>query len=177
MAFVTQPSALLGTKPEEAPEPSLPEASVAVLAKLNGASPLAEQLQAFSKDIGLRDRELMKLADVSRATLSRWRKEGDAQRPEALDDIRVIAVLLIESGAMRPPLVAGWLRSRNRGLSWQRPLDVLKEGDFSLVITAAEAASGARVPVKDIPQSTRNEDSSFSAVSSQPAEQPPEDPR
>jgi transcriptional regulator with XRE-family HTH domain len=176
MAIVTQPSALLG-KPEETPEPLLPEASVAVLAKLNGASTLSEQLHALSKDIGLRDRELMKLTDVSRATLSRWRKEGDAQRPEPLDDIRVIAVLLIESGAMRPPSVAGWLRSRNRGLSWQRPLDVLKEGDFSLVIAAAEAASGARIPVKDIPQSTQNDDSSFSAVSSQQAGRPPEEPR
>ena len=109
-------SYLLVTTPEKTPEPSLPEASVAVLAKLNGANKLSEQLQALSKDIGLQDRELIKLTDVSRATLSRWRKEGDAQRPEALDDVRVIAVLLIESGAMRPRSVAGWLRSRNRAL-------------------------------------------------------------
>lgn len=145
--------------------PSLDSDALSVLAKLEEASPLSEQLQAFTKELRLRDRELMALAGVSRATLSRWRKKGDAERPPQLDDLRVIAMLLIRSGAVRPQSVAGWLRSRNRGLSWERPLDVLREKEFSLVLSAAEAACGGRIPVKKIPQSTtEGEGASFATV-------------
>jgi hypothetical protein len=131
--------------------PTLPADSQVVLAKLNETSPLSVQLQALTKDLGLRDRELMKLASVSRATLARWRKEGQGERPAPIDDLRVIAVLLIRSGALRPTSVAGWLRSRNGGLSWSRPLEVLEDGEFALVLSAAEAACGSRIPVVKIP--------------------------
>jgi len=166
MIFVEQLNTRRDTEPEEASAPSLPAAAEAVLVRLDEASPLSEQIQALSKDIGLRDRELMKVAGgVSRATLSRWRKEGESERPEGIDDVRVIAVLLIRSGAVRPQSVAGWLRSRNRGLSWHRPLEVLADGDFSLVLSAAEAACGARVPVTKIPSDAGTESSSFSNAS------------
>jgi len=130
--------------------PPLESDSQALLAKLDETSPLSEQLSAFSKDLGLRDRELMALTGMSRATLARWRKEAQGGRPSALDDLRVIADMLIRRGGLTPPSVAGWLRSRNRGLDWKRPLDVLKEGDLSLVRRAAEAACGGRVPVEKL---------------------------
>ena len=104
---------------------------------LGEASPLSAQLQALSKTLKLRDRELMVLCGVSRPTLARWRKEGDSDRPPHLDDLRAIAVLLVQGGALKPTLVAGWLRSRNRALEWQRPLDLLGEGKFSAVLNAA----------------------------------------
>jgi transcriptional regulator with XRE-family HTH domain len=132
-------------------EPSLDVAALKVLEKLDEVSPLSDQLKAFSKDLGLRDREVMALGGMSRATLSRWRKDGDAERPPALDDLRVIAALLIKSGAMRPRSVAGWLRSRNLGLAQERPLDVLATGEFSRVLSAAESACGGRVPAKKLP--------------------------
>lgn len=135
--------------------PSIDEATVDVLIKLEESSALSVQLQALNKDVGMRDVELAALADVSRATLARWRKEGEAERPQALDDLRAIVVLLIGTGAMSPRSVAGWLRSRNVGLDWSRPLDVLKGGsqNFALVRAAAESACGGRVPVRKIPQS------------------------
>jgi hypothetical protein len=176
MIFVPQQSqTLLGTNRGDTDGPSLPPRTEAVLAKLSETSPLSEQLQALTKDVGLRDRELMKLAGISRATLARWRKEGDAERPPAFDDLRVIAVLLIRSGAMRPPSVAGWLRSRNRGLNWNRPLEILRDGDFSPVLSAAEAACGARIPVVKIPQITRSEEPSFSTVAQGGPKAPLED--
>ncbi len=133
--------------------PSIDEATVDVLLKLEESRPLSEQLKALTKDVGLRDAELAALAGVSRATLARWRKEGEAERPKALDDLRAIVVLLIRTGAMRPRSVAGWLRSRNVGLDWNRPLDVLGAGveNFLLVRRAAEAVCAGRVPVTKIP--------------------------
>lgn len=138
----------------EAKQPSLDSPTKAVLAKLHEKSPLSDQLQALSKDLHLRDRELMALAGVSRATLARWRKEGTNKCPPKLDDLRVIAIELIQSGALRPSSVAGWLRSRNRGLDWQRPLDVLRDKEeFPVVLSAVEAACGGRVPVEKLPPS------------------------
>lgn len=156
---VRSPVSLIQTKTEEAkshrPEAtpaSLDAESQTLLAKLDEASPLSDQLHAFSKGLGLRDRELMSLAGVSRPTLARWRKEARAERPPGLDDLRAIADMLIRRGGLTPPSVAGWLRSRNRGLDWERPLDVLREGEFSLVRRAAEAACGGRVPVEKLPE-------------------------
>lgn len=133
---------------------SIDDASVDVLVKLEESSPLSRQLQALTKGVGMRDVELATLAGVSRATLARWRKDGDSERPQALDDLRAIVVLLIRTGAMRPRSVAGWLRSRNAGLDWNRPLDVLKMGteNFPLVLSAAEAACGGGIPVKRVPK-------------------------
>jgi len=140
-----------GSSPQH---PSIDEATVDVLVRLEESSPLSEQLRALTKDVGLRDVELAALAGVSRATLARWRKEGDSERPRSLDDLRAIAVLLIRTGAMRPRSVAGWLRSRNVGLDWNRPLDVLQATaeNFPLVLSAAESACGGRVPVRKIPK-------------------------
>jgi len=173
MLFTIQPAL---SRPEAEPdrptEPSLSPRSQAVLAKLDEASPLSAQLQALTKDIGLKDRELVKLAGVSRATLARWRKQGEGDRPPSLDDLRAISALLIRSGALRPESVSGWLRSRNRGLSWHRPLDVLRQGDFSLVLTAAEAACGARIPVKKIPQITEDDHPPFTDPDSEEIRSP-----
>jgi transcriptional regulator with XRE-family HTH domain len=173
MIFTVQPTlSRPEAEPNRQPEPSLPARSKAVLARLDEASPLSAQLQGLTKDIGLKDRELMKLAGVSRATLARWRKEGEGHRPPPLDDLRAISVLLIKSGAMRPESVAGWLRSRNRGLSWHRPLEVLAQDDFSLVLTAAEAACGARIPVKKIPRVAEDDYPPFNRPDNEGARSP-----
>lgn len=175
MIFVTQSNTALDIEQGDEEGPSLPGNALAVLERLGEASPLSDQLRAFGKDIGLRDRELMGLAGVSRATLSRWRKEGEGERPPALDDLRVIAALLIRSGAIRPQSVAGWLRSRNKGLDWNRPIDVLRDGDFAAVLSAAEAACGFRVPVKKIPAgSVADRGASFTAESQDSVNSPPE---
>ena len=77
---------LRGVERDGEAEPALSAEAEAVLSRLDEASPLADQLQALSKEIGLRDRELMDLAGISRATLARWRKHGDGDRPRALDE-------------------------------------------------------------------------------------------
>lgn len=152
--FVNSTATMEGTQTSSSPQHSaIDEPAAEVLLKLGESVPLSVQLETLTKDIGMRDVELADLAGVSRATLARWRKEGGSERPHALDDLRAIAVLLIGTGAMSPKSVSGWLRSRNVGLDWNRPLDALKGGtnNFSLVLSAAEAACGGRIPVKRTP--------------------------
>lgn len=156
MAIMGQPQALVTSAQPQvaaAPHPSLDEKAVDVLVKLEASSPLSTQLRTLTKEVGMKDTELAQLAGVSRATLARWRKEGDSERPAVLDNLRTVVVLLIGTGAMRPRSVAGWLRSRNEGLDFNRPLEVLAAGDqnFPLVRRAAEAACGGTIPVERIP--------------------------
>ncbi len=156
MAIMGQPQSLVPSAPPQpaaAAYPSLDDKVVDVLVKLEASEPLSVQLRTLTKEVGLKETELARLADVSRATLARWRKEGESERPPALDNLRAVVVLLIGTGTMRPRSVAGWLRSRNEGLRWNRPLEVLAVGDqnFPLVMRAAEAACGGRIPVEKIP--------------------------
>jgi hypothetical protein len=128
----------------EEERPQLDTDVVAILAQLDESNPLSEHLSALTKGVGMRDRELAALVGCSRATLARWRRSGEAERPDQIEDLRAIVSLLLRTGAMRPRSIAGWLRSRNRALAWRKPLEVLAEGDFALVLSAAESACGGR---------------------------------
>jgi len=135
----------------EGAAPGLDPGATAVLRKLDETSPLSDQIDALTNGIGLRSRELTQVAQVSRATLSRWRKEEGAERPRQLDDLRAIARYMVRTGALRPHSVGGWLRSRNVSLDHRRPLEVIAEGEFSLVMSAAENTCGGRAPVRPDP--------------------------
>lgn len=136
---------------DEGAAPGLDPGATAVLRKLDETSPLSDQIDALTNEIGLRSRELTQVARVSRATLSRWRKEEGAERPRRLDDLRAIASYMVRTGALRPHSVGGWLRSRNVSLDHRRPLEVIAEGEFSLVMSAAENTCGGRAPVRRDP--------------------------
>jgi DNA-binding Xre family transcriptional regulator len=147
-----------------------------LLEKLSETSPLSAQLDALTTGVGLRSRELVAVANVSRATLSRLRRDDGAERPVQLDDLRAIVSYMLGTGALRPRSVGGWLRSRNKGLGLQRPLDVLADGEFALVLSAAEAACGGRIPVKREPQAAADSDRTvFSAVGVGADSEPPPD--
>src|SRR4051794_20695435 len=101
----------------EAVDPGLDPSVRMLLMKLEDGAPLPQLLRVFTGDLRLRRRELGILGEVDRRTLAQWQKGGDGNTPQQFDDLRRIVVLLIETGAMRPRSVAGWLRSRNVGLS------------------------------------------------------------
>jgi hypothetical protein len=113
-----------------------------VLDKLEGDHSLAGLIQTLSQDFSLDEDELAILAGVSTETVVQWARADDAPCVERLDDLGDIAALLIRDGGMGPRSVTAWLRSRNRDLSWSRPLDVLRRRGFLPVHGAAEAACG-----------------------------------
>lgn len=157
--------------------PHLDRDVIEVLEMLDETSPLSDQLRALRKEIGLRSRELSELAGVSRATLSRWGKEDGAERPPQLDDLRAIVRYMVGTGALRPRSVGGWLRARNVGLSMKRPLDVLADGEFGLVLSVAEATCGGRIPVKREPQAASDSGRAvFSTVETGAGPESPPDP-
>lgn len=116
---------------------------------LRAERPLREHLAFLRDQVGLKDRELALAASVNIATIRRWRKKGEAERNEGLDDLRQIVVILLEGDVMQPRYIGAWLRSRNRVLADQRPLDVLSDPDkFVVAVMAAEAAVSGLMPAK-----------------------------
>lgn len=164
------------THPHEGDEgaaPGLDPGATALLQKLDETSPLADQIEALTAGIGLRSRELTQVAQVSRATLSRWRKEKGAERPRQLDDLRAIASYMVRTGALRPHSVGGWLRSRNVSLDHRRPLEVIAEGEFSVVMSAAENTCGGRAPLRRDPPAATAGDPVFSQSKGVDPDPPP----
>jgi hypothetical protein len=97
--------------------------------------------------IGLSDREFAFVASVSASTARRWRRSGEGERPMAIDDLNSIVRALRDGNAFSPKLIGGWLRSRNRGLGMDRPLDALRNGNFEEVFRVTQAAiSGVSPP-------------------------------
>jgi hypothetical protein len=66
--------------------------------------------------------------------------DGQGERPAPTDDLGVITVPLICSGALRPTSVA-WMAAVTERRPFLEPtLDVLEGDEFALVLSATEAA-------------------------------------
>ena len=119
------------------------------------SAPLGAQLSFMHDAIGLSDREFAFVAGVSPSTARRWRLSGQGERPMAIDDLCAIVRELRHGEAFSPKLIGGWLRSRNRGLGMDRPLDALRNGNFAEVFRVAQAAiSGVAPPDSVAPRVT-----------------------
>src|SRR4051794_25458618 len=72
-------------------------------------------------------------------TVRRWWHNGSSptRYRRQLDDLRAIAEIL--STTMRDEAIGSWLRSRNRYLGYERPLEALGRDEFDKVREAAFA--------------------------------------
>lgn len=113
---------------------------------LSENAPLKTQLEYLHDTVGIKDRELAFIGSVSVSTARRWRRKGVGERPIPLDDLRFIVREMRDGSALSPTLIGGWLRSRNRGLGMDRPIDALRNRDFEGVLRAAEAAIAGVAP-------------------------------
>jgi hypothetical protein len=112
------------------------QAARAVLKEIG--RPPSDLLRALDDATALSLDELGTLVGRSGFTVRRWRKAKDADVPApavgAIEDLRVIATMLIDAGHPRRSLTS-FLRSRNPGLGRDRPLDGLRHdvGEFARV--------------------------------------------
>jgi len=86
------------------------------------------------------DRELAKIAGVDTDLIGR----DDPPTAERLDDLGDIVALLIREAEFDPHSIVGWLRSRNRTLDWQRPLEVLRLEGYLRLVDAVDALLAKR---------------------------------
>jgi transcriptional regulator with XRE-family HTH domain len=83
--------------------------------------------------------EIATATGADQRTVRRWWHKGSSptQYRHQLDDLRAIAEIL--SVTLKEDAIGSWLRSRNRYLEYERPLDALGRGEFDAVRDAAFA--------------------------------------
>lgn len=102
-------------------------------------APLQEQLKALRDLVGIPDRHLALAAGISTTTLRRWRSKGTDDPAEGIENLRVVVEQIAATEQKAPAAIGAWLRSRNRALGFERPLDLLKEADTETIGWIVEA--------------------------------------
>src|SRR5579884_3179818 len=94
-------------------------------------------------EVKLTEADLSDATGASTRTVRRWThtSDDDLQRDphyaQQIDDLHAVVVELRDSLTAKG--IRQWLRSRNRYLKGQRPIDLLREGRFNEVYDAAIA--------------------------------------
>jgi transcriptional regulator with XRE-family HTH domain len=97
------------------------------------AARMAHALLALSAE------EIATATGADQRTVRRWWNGGSSptRYRRQLDDLRAVAEIL--SATMREEAIGSWLRSRNRYLGYERPLEALGRDEFGKVREAATA--------------------------------------
>ena len=99
-----------------------------------------QTVQYLRRQGGLSEVDLADGTGASPRTVRRWahaRTQPQARYQRHIDDLRMVVALLDDSLTAKG--TRQWLCSRNRYLNGQRPIDVLREGQFDRVQEAAQA--------------------------------------
>jgi uncharacterized protein (DUF2384 family) len=97
-------------------------------------------LDRVQAELGLSDPELAAALGVSADVLRRWRSAAAAPGAEPSRRLRQLATVAAHlSETFAAPGGSRWLRSENRYLGGQRPIDALRVGEFDRVEAALEA--------------------------------------
>lgn len=115
--------------PEQAP----------VVRAIEPSSTRPEQLAVMQDTIGLKLREIAFATATSRETVRIWKRSDNGDRPDRYEDLRAVVERLLRGQSLDPILIGAWLRSRNRGLGYRRPLEAIRAGAFEEVMDAAES--------------------------------------
>jgi transcriptional regulator with XRE-family HTH domain len=104
------------------------------------ATGAVESVRYLRREVGLTETDLADGTGAAVRTVRRWaqdRTEPQRRYQPRIDDLRAVVEILDETLTSKG--IAQWLRSRNRYLDGDRPIDVLREGEYSRVKEAADA--------------------------------------
>ncbi|MGB7589273.1 MAG: hypothetical protein WBM00_11250 [Solirubrobacterales bacterium] len=98
--------------------------------RLGHASELAELDQA----------DLARVLDTNRRTIARWLHRESSPRPDARERVlELLAVLDRLSDVLRPDAAHDWLFSPNPLLDHDKPVELLRGGEYRKVLGAVDA--------------------------------------
>jgi len=100
----------------------------------------SESVRYLRRQAGLTEIDLADGTGASPRTVRRWAKDGtqpQGRYQRHIDDLHTIVRVLEDSLTAKG--IRQWLRSRNRYLRGQRPIDLLREEEFDRVYEAAQA--------------------------------------
>jgi len=110
---------------------------------LKEASSALERVRYLRGEVGLTETELSDATGASTRTVRRWTSAEDAELQrgpnytQQIDDLHMVVTELKDSLTHKG--IRQWLRSRNRYLKGERPIDLLRKGQFQDVYDAAVA--------------------------------------
>lgn len=109
------------------------------LSKIEQAHEPAEAARMAHNVLALSAGEIATATGADQRTVRRWWHNGSSptRYRDRLDDLRAIAEIL--SATLHEEAIGSWLRSRNRYLKYERPLEALGRGEFDKVREAAFA--------------------------------------
>jgi putative toxin-antitoxin system antitoxin component (TIGR02293 family) len=103
---------------------------------------IAERLGRATGQIELDQAELARVLGANPRTVSRWLSRQTAPRPDARERLLELIVVLEKlSGVLRPEPAHDWLFTPNDSLDHHKPVDLLRTGEFRLVLGAIDAMS------------------------------------
>lgn len=136
--------------------PSQPARAVVLEPMLLATTDARALVRFFHDKVKLKDREIATAMGTGAGTVRRWRSAKATHAPRdvrALDDMRVIVALLVNSGALSLDEAGGFLRSRVVPPNDEIPLELFAAGEdgFRRVREVAQAFVDAlllRPPVR-----------------------------
>jgi putative toxin-antitoxin system antitoxin component (TIGR02293 family) len=104
------------------------------------ATALSDRLGNLASRTELEQADLARALGTSPRTVARWLHEGVLPRREARERLlEVLAVLERLAATMTPAAAHDWLFSPNPLLEYQKPIDLLRAGNYRLVLGAIDA--------------------------------------
>ncbi len=101
---------------------------------------LAERLERAAERIDIGPRDLARALDATPRTVSRWLNQETTPRGDAKERmLEVVAVFDRLSATLAPSAAHEWLLAPNPSLDYDKPIDLLREGEFRRVLGAIDA--------------------------------------
>lgn len=101
---------------------------------------VTERLEEVAAKVELGHGDLARVLQTDPRTVSRWLGGQAAPRPDARERLlELIAVLELLSGTLRPRAAHDWLFTPNPSLDHHKPVDLLRDGGYRLVLGAIDA--------------------------------------
>lgn len=103
-------------------------------------SVLAERLEEAFEKTKLDAADVGRVVGATGRTVSRWMKAESEPRSQARE--RLLELLAVVDGlarTLRPEVAHDWLFAPNPALGHNKPVDLLKDGEYRLVLGAIDA--------------------------------------
>jgi len=137
--------------------------------------PRPMQIEVLHEVVGLSLREIAFAASVTEQSVRNWKKQGKPNKSAAYDDLRAVVERIYLACPAEPKLIGAWLRSRNRGLSYKRPLEMLQAGEFEMVMDVAESFIALSPPADPGPERAKAASEKAAQRSTDPLQPEPTD--